>query len=71
MCEDIIIIAIGHNKNFSKPKRDEFEQAMIKALKSTKERLRRKQIERVTKKDTEKFNYAKEKTKEKSQYCVA
>ncbi|XP_036144962.1 uncharacterized protein LOC118646370 [Monomorium pharaonis] len=38
-CED----AISNNLNFPKPRRDEFEDAMIKALKSTKERFRRQQ----------------------------
>lgn len=32
-----------NNRHFSKPKRDEFEDAMVKALKSTKERFRRQQ----------------------------
>lgn len=35
--------AISRNLNFPKPRRDEFEDAMIKALKSTKERFRRQQ----------------------------
>ncbi|KAM0735266.1 hypothetical protein ACS0PU_010414 [Formica fusca] len=38
-CED----AISSNLNFPKPRRDEFDDAMIKALKSTKERFRRQQ----------------------------
>lgn len=33
--------AISQNLNFSKPRRHEFENAMQKALKSTKERFRR------------------------------
>lgn len=38
-CED----AMSSNLNFSKPRRNEFEDSMIKALKSTKERFRRHQ----------------------------
>lgn len=39
----IFLDAISSNLNFPKPRRDEFEDAMIKALKSTKERFRRQQ----------------------------
>lgn len=35
--------AINRNLNFPQPRLDEFENAMIKALKSTKERFRRQQ----------------------------
>lgn len=35
--------AVSNNLNFPNPRRDEFEHAMIKALKSTKERFRRQQ----------------------------
>jgi len=36
----IFLDAISSNLNFPKPRRDEFEDAIIKALKSTKERFR-------------------------------
>lgn len=39
----LFLDAISSNLNFPKPRRDEFEDAMIKALKSTKERFRRQQ----------------------------
>lgn len=39
----IFLDAISSNLNFPKPRRDEFEDVMIKALKSTKERFRRQQ----------------------------
>lgn len=34
---------MSSNMNFSKPRRNEFEDSMIKTLKSTKERFRRHQ----------------------------
>ncbi|XP_011878434.1 PREDICTED: uncharacterized protein LOC105567834 [Vollenhovia emeryi] len=51
-CEE----AMNNNVYFSKPKRDEFEDAMIKALKSTKERFRRQQKRSLDQIDEENEN---------------
>lgn len=44
---------MSNNVHFPKPKRDQFEDAMVKALKSTKERFRRQQKQSFAQTDQE------------------